>query len=491
MKHALTIFLFLSCLSVFAQAQPAWFSRTHLQQDIQLIQQVCKEAHPGFGRFNDPVEVYRSLDSLSSSLPDSMRLEDFFKKTNPLVARLNCGHTKYHPAFSTMKSYPYYFNPVSVIPLHIKLINGKMYVLWSEQNHIPAGSEIVRINGESVTGILAVLRVNQFADGNVQTSKERDIENQFASAYANFIDSPAEFEFEFIHKGKRSVSTLPGIPVKQWEEAKKALPVLFAPVNELKQINDSTVLLRLADFSSDKGRIKRFIASSFKTIAGRGIKHLIIDVRGNQGGYDRLGSFVYQYLARKPFSYYDRIEVKAGSVSQLSFREHASFNKLSGLFSLFIARSGSKYYWTRHRNLQGFKPAANVYKGKVYFLMDGSSYSVTAELLSVARSNNRAYFIGEESGGAYQGNNSGTFAFVNLPNTKTVFAVPLGGYYMNVSDANRPSGVLPDIEVENNIEAILSNHDTVLDRALLLIRENQVPTRTLRTTTLPPAQGRE
>ena len=88
--------------------------------------------------------------------------------------------------------------------------------------------------------------------------------------------------------------------------------------------------------------------------------------------------------------------------------------------------------------------------------------------------NRRATFIGEETGGAYYGNNSGVFAIVSLPNTKLTMGIPLMAYYSNVSGyPYKDRGILPDHTVTNSVSDVLQKRDATLEYTLKFIQSKQ------------------
>jgi len=87
---------------------------------------------------------------------------------------------------------------------------------------------------------------------------------------------------------------------------------------------------------------------------------------------------------------------------------------------------------------------------------------------SFLRSNQRSIFIGEESGGAMEGNTSLAYARLLLPNTKIRVEIPLTKTVHHV-DFIKGRGVFPDYYVVPKIEDVINGTDTELNFALDLI----------------------
>ena len=67
------------------------------------------------------------------------------------------------------------------------------------------------------------------------------------------------------------------------------------------------------------------------------------------------------------------------------------------------------------REPKRYAPKPNRFRGRVYILMDGASASTASEFLAVAHANKVGVFVGEESGGAYEGANGSSFINLELP----------------------------------------------------------------------------
>jgi C-terminal processing protease CtpA/Prc len=113
------------------------------------------------------------------------------------------------------------------------------------------------------------------------------------------------------------------------------------------------------------------------------------------------------------------------------------------------------------------------FSGPVYFLINGFSFSATAEFSAVARSEKRGVFIGEETGGGYYGNTSGNDTLVVLPNTRIRVDIPLIKYTMAVREAEYPDrGIIPEHSVISSLADFIGHKDVQLQYALQLAGAN-------------------
>jgi hypothetical protein len=107
--------------------------------------------------------------------------------------------------------------------------------------------------------------------------------------------------------------------------------------------------------------------------------------------------------------------------------------------------------------------------GEVFILTDGATFSTAADFCAVTHHLKRAVFIGEETAGAYYGNNSGTEPTVTLPHSKVRFGLPLTASWNAVSgyDGKRP-GTIPDHVAVMKTADVLRGVDAPLELAVKL-----------------------
>ena len=106
-------------------------------------------------------------------------------------------------------------------------------------------------------------------------------------------------------------------------------------------------------------------------------------------------------------------------------------------------------------------------------LIDGGSFSTTADVAAVLRGLRRATFVGEETGGAYEGNTSGLDAQVVLPASGLRYRVQMFGYVNAVPPAERGRGTVPDEVVPTRIADLLRGEDPAMARALVLAKRGR------------------
>lgn len=132
----------------------------------------------------------------------------------------------------------------------------------------------------------------------------------------------------------------------------------------------------------------------------------------------------------------------------------------------FSSRSGHRRYHPRHKD---------AFKGNLYFLMNGASFSAATSVLAKTLDAGMGTFIGEASGSAYWGDFAGHFKTITLPNSRLQVRIPLKKMTHAVI-ADRANGftVEPDFTITRSYDDLISNRDYVLDYTLRLIRQGVV-----------------
>lgn len=123
-------------------------------------------------------------------------------------------------------------------------------------------------------------------------------------------------------------------------------------------------------------------------------------------------------------------------------------------------------------NLQLKEPKADVFKGKLYVLMNGACFSSAADLISDLKKTTDAIFVGEESGGAFEGPTGGDNIVIQLPNSKIMIRISPNiqiGYMYQKHPIGR--GVLPTYQINYTIDDVVQHKDLEMEFAKKLIQD--------------------
>jgi C-terminal processing protease CtpA/Prc len=110
------------------------------------------------------------------------------------------------------------------------------------------------------------------------------------------------------------------------------------------------------------------------------------------------------------------------------------------------------------------------FKGKVYVLINGGSFSASALVSAYLKYKQKAVFIGEETGGAKEGCNAGVTPYYVLPHTKVKLRMPAFRIVHDVSPWISGRGIMPDYEVEYGIKDIFAKKDLELIKVKELLK---------------------
>lgn len=462
-----------------ASAPTQQFTPAQLQEDLHFMHQVLNEAHPGMYRYTSKARFEELFDSVAQTLNRPMTQQEFFVAATPLIVALKDGHVKWMPR--ERKHGQYYYNLDQLFPLELHFTGKQAHLVYNMAgtSAIPLGAEIVSINGLSTEKMVEkLLPTVFFSDGNSQAVKWLSLDKFLPFYYGTYIGASPSYEIAFRVPGSPSVQTaqVPAVTLETIQKLEKERERPQQPPIRVAYKDQNTALLSIDNFNIYKNEmdVEKVMKDIFWQMNAKNTQHLIIDLRGNEGGIDKWGALLYSYLTDKKFRYYDSMLVPK--------KEKFTFEKniiwLPGMYPLYrrlISKTkGGNYTFRFKKTLREQKPQKNPFKGEVYILTDGYSFSVTSEFCAIAHHHKRATFIGRETGGGYYGNTSGFHVPVKLPNTDLELAVPQWNYFMAVSGyPHKDRGILPDYPVEYTAQDLIQKRDVDLEFTMELIKSKR------------------
>ncbi|MCG9791141.1 S41 family peptidase [Flavobacterium algicola] len=473
-----------------------------LHSDIDYTYKKLQQLHPNLYGYVDKKTLDFKFDSLKKTITIPLKPVDFYKKLSPIVASVHQGHTQlYGPTVAFTKKETKELLKKGRGPLsqfEFDYIDNKLYVTKNKSSNksVLAGTEVLAINDINPSDLIAQYTNYYSSDGYNTTFKKLQAAKRFPGFFTieNGIKDSLEYQFKYkdsiystiIRRAEADTTKKEKTKIVKTENQKENLKIFkkkkktngyneedknFNRNLDFMQQDSSVALMKIRKFTN--GNYKRFYKQSFKSLQDHKTKTLILDLRNNGGGRLSEITYLYTYLSKTNFRFLQKTEV----VSSKSLLKGAYWNGgsipvkiLKTIFAPFAYTyllltvhkddKGKNYYTTetRQRSLKN-----NVFKGDIYVLINGGSFSASSLLSSNLKGSNRATFVGEETGGAYNGTVAGFMPVYRLPNSHLKIRIGIMNmkpYYLTTIDGY---GIFPDQEIDPTLEDLLTGRDPELE----------------------------
>jgi hypothetical protein len=468
------------------------FAPVDLRADLHIMRQGLEAGSPGLYRHTSKQAFDKAWLRAEGSLRQPLRASEFFRVAAPLIAAIKNGHTQLRLPAAEAQDLE---ETVPLFPLGVRVLGQRIFVVrdFSGEAETLAGSEIRAINGVIPRVLIERLLTAVSADGDVETSRRRIISGW---GFIQRLHTILGFQTPFILSLRdscsprdftRVVNGVPGALIsKEWKDLyPRDLEAGNRRFFDFRFSDDDRIGIMTIpswdDFvdSDHKTTIQEFFHSAFTAIQERAARALIIDVRDNGGGEDSYGTLLASYLLDKPFEYFTDIWMKGLSFDFLRYSEPSyrigTTNMLPKEITDLSERwADGRYHLTKRPNWGTQQLSAPGFKGRVYVLINGNSFSASTEFSAFLWSRRRAEFVGEEASGYWRSNTSGPSPTLTLPATKLRLTVPLVEFDLAVTDGTPGAhGVKPDHEVTYTVEDLVAGTDKDMAVALRLAGAEQ------------------
>ncbi len=447
------------------------------QQDFDVLRRAIEEAHGGLHRFVAKPELDRRLDAHRARLSRPLSQLEFASIIAETIAELRDGHARLALDSLTASRVA----NARVLPLRLALEADRLVVRFNDSptdTTVRPGMQVVSINGRGSEAIIRTLLPTVSGDGFIETGKRRRLATAFPQLYWQFVEQTDAYRVVARHADGAMVEVmLTGITERERRSIDNPVNAeLIANAARLDAPAGNVALEFLEEPRLARLRVRAFggeafpatLDSAFRVLREQGASALILDLRGNGGGVDEYGALLLSYLVDRPFRYFDHINVKTIDPSFTTWVPRTYESLRSG--TLPDTAGGYRVTTAVHPGVGEQRPAAQPFLGDVVVLIDGGSFSTTADVAAHLRSWDRAVFVGEETAGTYEGNTSGLNADVILPNSGLRFRVMMYGYWNAVTPEPGGRGIIPEHVVPARVADLLRGSDRALEVARSLLR---------------------
>jgi hypothetical protein len=445
------------------------------REDLLTLKRGLEEMHGGLYRFRTKGDLDTRYATMASTLDGPVPLVDFYRLVLEAAAWSGDGHMQVAESDAVNAEVA----AAPLLPLRFLIEDERLVVLYNDSlsETIRPGMEVVSINGRSARAILETILPGLTHDGVIESRRKLTIGRSFGAFHWLFVDRAAAFRVTVrAPSGDEQVIELAGVRISE-RKPNATNNLLGEKLAALEGPRDNVHLTWIHGGSIARLRIRRFdgetfpadLAAAFSALRTRETSALILDIRGNPGGIDENGMLLLSHLVSTPFQYFERIHIRS---------VHPSFatwpaDMVEGLRAGIRPDPAGGFLLTarRHPGLAETAPVAIPFLRPLYVLIDGGTFSSASDAAAHIRHLTSATFIGEETGGTYEGNTSGMSAELTLPHSRFRVQISLYGYYSRVAAPPVPGrGVLPDHCVPRRVSDVLAGRDAALEQAIGLAR---------------------
>lgn len=486
----LSVFIYTSSISQDAQVDSELLSVEKLKADLQILKENLEAIHAGLYTYTTKAEMDAHFDDLATKMTKPMSEVDFYRLVLTLNDKIKNGHTLIIPPESWSK---YVAKEAVHIPVDIYTTKDKVFVLrnFSTNESIKRGSEIISIDGVPIQEILENLVKHSNKDGDNATYPLVIINQDFSECYANMIDTKTSYQLE-LAQGDRTVKyEVKGMTIeaiqkvakerydfdkRPWYNDNKSSAFQFAITDEIAILTLPT--FNIYSLKDDGIDYKSFYKNAFEKIDEEKISNLIIDLRGNGGGYGDVGNELFSYLHDEPFLLLEDIHTITRKIPNKELYEKNGFGQLLQMKVALKKESETRYVprdfaaKRNHLTLTEIAPSFPQYKGEIYVLTDGWVFSASAMFAALIKNYDKGVFIGEETGGNPKVQVGDFEQMLTLPSSGVRIRIPLFYEEMAVSFPNTNKGIKPDFYQRNNIAQEIEGKDQTMDWAIEFVKNH-------------------
>ncbi|WP_293313816.1 S41 family peptidase [Pedobacter sp. UBA5917] len=434
-----------------------------LKKDIDLVQTTLEKEHPNLYLYISKKKLDYKFDSLRKTIDKPITPIALYVKLLSVMSTIGDGHLRVELDYSKLTPQDIAFlkkpslqHPIYQFGYHV---NGKRLFIArnsTADSTIKKGTEIISINEVPATRLIDSLYSYITSDGYNTTYKRYLMNNAdlFAERYRFLFPEKGPLNILLNSSGNSRKIKLEA----RLEKGFDSIGIKLPPTTEYRTLtaDQNVAYLKLRTFGNEPNFVG--YEGIFADIEKHKPKNLVIDLRGNTGGELIWAARIYSHLLDMPryfFKLPDEIRQQKKLYNDPKIRNWVDNKPIS--------------------EYQMIQPYSFTFKGKIYVLIDGGTFSSSSILAANLKNLKNVTLVGEETGGSKNIVTAGAHKNITLPQSKLLLKygyVP--AYYGDITNIDG-RGVMPDVPITYQIEDYLAGKDLELDWVLQDIKKNANP----------------
>ncbi|NRF37735.1 S41 family peptidase [Pedobacter foliorum] len=461
MKFSALVFIVLFFCATFNvnaqyldQMSKQLYQPSDLKKDIDLVKTTLEREHPNLYLYIPKKALDYKFDSLRKTIDKPITSIALYIKLQRVISSIGDGHLTVEIDYSKFTSQDIAFlkKPSLQHPIYQfgYYVTGKRLFITknlSADSTIIKGTEIMSINEVPATRLIDSLYSYITSDGYNTTYKKHLMNNAglFAERYRFLFPGKEPLDISLKSSGTSRKIKLAARQEKGFDSIGGMPP----PTTEYRTLSadQNVAYLKLRTFYNEPNFVG--YEGVFADIEKRKPKALVIDLRGNTGGELIWAARIYSHLLDIPRYFYrlpDEIKQQRKLYDNPKIRNWVDSTPKS--------------------NYQMIQPYSFTFKGKIYVLIDGGSFSSSSLLAANLKNLKNVTLVGEETGGSKNIFTAGVHKSVTLPHSQLLLKYGnIPAYFGDITNIDG-RGVMPDIPITYQIEDYLAGKDLELDWVL-------------------------
>jgi len=410
-----------------------------MQTDFGILKEALS-THPQVNLFISKTELNACFHEAEKKLTHPMEAIDFIRLVAPVVAKLKCYHTQLVLPEKVLKAF---MEQSRSIPLDVVFIGNSAYLRgnFTDNPVLDPGSEILEINRLPIKQIYEKLAAFVSSEGNNTSHIAEEINRNFWMLY-HYLESPDRYNLKIRTASSKAITEV-AIDARESKTVADAMrpsntnAVIAGLPPVSLTFNNKVGILTIQSFNyPDQEMFKKKLADCFKAIEASKTGYLIVDLRGNTGGYPELAADLLSYFVSAPVPY----------LKEPDAERYAAL-------------------------LSPQQPKALRFSGKSYFLCNGNSLSSSGHFLALVKYHRLGTVVGEIPGGSFYCNDESKL--FDLPNSGLQVSVAQTRLVAAVQGFLPGAEIIPDFVVKPALVDLLNQQDKAVAFIMSDINEYQ------------------
>jgi hypothetical protein len=505
-----------NCASVkkYNKSISEYLSEKQQLEDINYLQKKIYKYQPAIDLFVKKEFLDKKFDSLRELAKNPKKSNEFYLSVAPVVYSIKQGHNNVSPVIQKLnrkeskRVIKLGKNPYSQFDYFFE--NDKLFILhnFSKDTLIPKGAEVLKIGEFTPQQIKEKYWKTIVSDGFNTTFYKYSFAKKvslYAQVEMGIIDS-LKYQFKFkdsifertiyrpnFKKNKNAEKntslkkdtivkkTINKKELKVKNKAERKKKALYGYDSDRKQYNreltfktsDSSVaVIKIRNFST--GNYKNFYKQSFELLQKKQTKTLILDLRNNPGGKLNDVKNLASYFTEIPYQLIEPVFLtKRNALWQSNYFKGALIWTYPFLASAYPVIKSIEFVKPKKNNLGNYtysvsasklhEPSPNNFKGKIYVLINGGSFSASCLIAAHLKTLKNVTFVGEETGGGANQTTAGRMPMFEMPNSKLNFNILLMDFRPKNQTQELGRGIEPDVTINYTINDLINNTDPQME----------------------------